>query len=50
MAATYMHGYFSKQEDDTSETMKQTATKVCLYALSNFRKMKAVARAYSAKR
>ena len=45
-----MCAYFSKAEDETSEAMKQAAKEASVSGKSNFAKMRAVARAYSAKR
>ena len=47
---TYMFPYFSKAEDEKSETMKQAAEEALVSGKSNFEKMRAVARAYSTKR
>ena len=42
-----MCAYFSKAECDTSEAVKQAAKEVSVSGMSNFEKMRAVARAYS---
>ena len=49
-SVTYMFAYFSKAEDEKSETMKQAAEEALVPGKSNFEKMRAVARAYSTKR
>ena len=48
-AFAYMRAYFSNNEDETSESMKQAAKEAFVSGKSNFEKIKAIARAYLTK-
>ena len=45
-----MCAYFSKSEDETSETRKQAAKDACNMNKNNFEQMKSIARAYATRR
>ena len=49
-AVTYMSAYFSKAEDETSETMKQIAKEALSGNNLHYEKMKAISRPYATKR
>ena len=48
-AVTYISAYFSKAKDGTSETMKKAAKDAFKRGLSDYEKMKAIARSYTTK-
>lgn len=48
-AVTYVCVYFSKSEDETSEAMKQAAKEALKGNISDYDKMKAIAKAYFTK-